>query len=264
MFNNINKQPLTDNKANQPDFQKGISQNNAEELRAEFAPRSAVVKVLPDPKSVRDFTQVILDKGEGADRYRALYMMIDGKWELMNIISPTWDDLRFPSTLGNLSGANSATWVTYKTNFSILRFADSVTPDSVIFYAQMPHTYLEGSDIEPHVHMTLPVAGGGGTKNIQWNLTYSWVNINESPFTTGTVISSTINYGDAIADKHLIHALPTISGRGKKISSMIILRLSRPQPANRYTNNVYLLEFDIHYQSVQWGSIQEFKQVIQG
>lgn len=261
MFNNINKQPLTDNKANQPDFQKGISQNNAEELRAEFAPRSAVVKVLPDPKSVRDFTQVILDKGEGADRYRALYMMIDGKWELMNIISPTWDDLRFPATSGSLDPSASPVWVTYKTNFTALDFDEG---DGIFFFAQMPHTYLEGSDIKPHVHFTLPVAGGGGTKNIGWSLSYSWVNINESPFTTGTGISSTINYGDAIADKHLIHALPTISGRGKKISSMLLLKLTRSVTANPYPNGVYLLEFDIHYQSVQWGSIQEFKQVIQG
>lgn len=257
MFNNINQQPIGDNK----DFQKGISQNNAEELRAEFAPRNAIVKVLPDPKSVRDWTQVILDKEEGVDRYRALYMMVNGKWELMNIISPTWDDLRFPATTGQLNPSATPNWVAYKTNFTALSFAEG---DGVFFFAQMPHTYLEGSDIEPHVHMTLQSAGGGGTKNIGWSLSYSWVNINDALFTTGAGISSTINYGNAVADKHLIQALPTINGRGKKISSMLLLKLTRSATANPYTSGVYLLEFDIHYQSVQWGSIQEFKQTIQG
>jgi len=259
MFANINPTPNNEQASN-VDFQKGISQNSLEEQRAEFSPRSAIVKTLPDPQSVRDWTQVILDD----PNYRALYMMVNGKWELINILTPTWDDLRFPSTLGNLSGANSATWVTYKTNFSILSFADSATPESVLFYAQMPHEYLEGSDIKPHVHITLPASGAGvAVENIQFDLLYSWANINDA-IPTAQTISNTIDYQKAVADTHLIHSLPTISGKGKKIGSMIIMKLTRPRPTNRYINSVYLLELDIHYQKVGWGSIQEFKQVIQG
>jgi hypothetical protein len=59
------------------DIQRGISQENLEDLRSEFVSTGGIVTTLPDSSEVRDFTQVILNDGTT----KTLYMMIDGNWE---------------------------------------------------------------------------------------------------------------------------------------------------------------------------------------
>lgn len=251
MFGNIPQ-------GNNNDYQKGLSQNSLEEGRAEFASLPAIVKVLPEPSAVRDMTFVILDD----PLYRALYMMVNGKWQIINVISATWDDLRFPASDGKLPAVSAPDWVTYgSTPFQVLRFQ---TGESMFFFAQMPHEYLEGTDLEPHVHMILESNGAGsGVENISWRLDYSWANIGEG-FPSYAGLQKTIDYQFiGKANQHTVHGLGTISGTGKKLSSMLMLKLTRMSVVPNYVPEVYLLELDIHFQRVNWGSIQEYRQTIQ-
>jgi hypothetical protein len=60
-------------------------------------------------------------------------------------------------------------------------------------------------------------------------------------------------------DQHLKTRFETVSGAGKKISSMLMCKLQRNSSnvLDTYANAAYLLEFDIHYQKDDIGSKTE-------
>ena len=76
--------------------------------------------------------------------------------------------------------------------------------------------------------------------------------------TQSTVVAGTPD--NDTANEHLITAFTDISGAGKQISDMLILRLSRlgSDAADTYGADARLLEFDIHYQRFGFGSREEF------
>ena len=122
---------------------------------------------------------------------------------------------------------------------------------------QLPHSYDEGSDLEPHVHF-IPTTNGAG--NVSWGLEYTWANVNDTfPVTvliTG-VTAVTIN----TLLKHYICELPTMSGTGKKISSMLMCRVYRNvggESPGAYNAGAGLLEIDFHYRQCGVGSTQQY------
>ena len=65
----------------QSDNQFGVSQEALEELRTEFITAGGIVETLPDPSTVRDNTQVQIEKIDANNNQQFdLYQMIDGKW----------------------------------------------------------------------------------------------------------------------------------------------------------------------------------------
>ena len=82
---------------------------------------------------------------------------------------------------------------------------------------------------------------------------YSWTNV-DGTFSSSTIIETTS--ANSTAYKHNITSFGTISGVGKTISSILLIRLSRngTSAADTYANNGCLLDFDIHYQSDSLGS----------
>lgn len=64
----------------QPDRPEDLSKSNPElieEMKRYFQPKSELVKALPDRKTVRDMTEVILKDANG--NY-VMYKMIEGNW----------------------------------------------------------------------------------------------------------------------------------------------------------------------------------------
>lgn len=164
-----------------------------------------------------------------------------------------YDDLRFPASSVRLGGAAPATFQAYKDG-GVLAFAS--TPDQYIYLvAQMPHTWAEGTDIETHIHWTIPVSGAGtGAENVKWDLTYSWSNIG------GTIPNSssdtiTVDVQNDTADTHMYDSFGTITGTGKTFSSCLIISLKRDTAvSDDYASAAYLIEFDIHYKKNRFGT----------
>jgi len=123
----------------------------------------------------------------------------------------------------------------------------------VFFTAQIPHAYLQGSDIHPHVHWVSPTSNAG---TVIWGLEYTWANLGTILGTT-TVIFAT-EAGPCTALEHTLTSLPAMPGTGKGISSMLSCRLFRDGVTDTYPDPVALLEFDFHYQIDTFGSRQEF------
>jgi hypothetical protein len=84
------------------DFQRGVTQENLEDLRTEFLSSGGIIKTLPEVSSVRDWTIVgSLDKDASGEAVLTLYIMVDGKWWNLN-------DYRFTKTgaSGNINMLN--------------------------------------------------------------------------------------------------------------------------------------------------------------
>jgi len=170
-----------------------------------------------------------------------------------------WDDMRIGSHSIVLNGANVPTPTVYKGGY-VLAFSTAPPNESIYFNIQLPHTYAEGTDIEPHLHWVIPTAGvGGGAENVKWTATFSWANIRQA-FPTQETISVTMDVQNSPADTHFYQDIGWLKGKGKGISSMIVCSLTRDvSVASDYTHSIYLLEFDFHFQKGMMGTMFEEK-----
>jgi len=132
-----------------------------------------------------------------------------------------WGDLRFPASAIRLGGAAPATHQGYKDG-AVLAFASN--PDQFVYIVvQLPHTWDEGTNLLPHLHWTIPVAGaGGGAENVKWDLTYSWANY-DAAYPSSSSKTATVDVQNTAVDTNLYTSLGTISKSGKTFSSCILI-----------------------------------------
>ena len=135
---------------------------------------------------------------------------------------------------------------------------DKDNEEELYFTVQMPHSWKVGSEIFPHIHWIAPT--DLGTTNVEWGLEYTWSSVGQT-FGSSTIITSNtpIDYCLPVtADKHVITDLPSISGAGQEISSMLICRVFRKAGSDTYPNDAFMLEIDFHYERDALGSRSEY------
>ena len=179
-----------------------------------------------------------------------------------------WDDLRVPVTSLKEKGTKLPDWDQFKDDgvgsAGVYTFwFDSDGEEELFFTVQMPHAWVEGSALKPHVHW---VAKNTGSGLVGWGLEYVWTNVN-NPFPTNT---STV-YGESVAgvadtsvtgNKHYITPLADIDATGKTLSSMLVCRIFRDATGiattDNYGQDAGLLQFDFHFEIDSDGSNEEF------
>jgi len=180
----------------------------------------------------------------------------------VNLDPVVWDDLVIPTARVKLGGANPASEQAYRGG---LVAAFSTSSDNYMYFTfQLPHRYKEGTDLEFHIHWTIPVsgAGGGTAENVQWIFTSSASSPGIGPaFETFPVETThpalTVDVRSIAAHSHMATGIATIGGSGFKISECIICSLHRNVGvANDYASEAYLVSLDIHYQVDPVGSLQ--------
>ena len=184
------------------------------------------------------------------------YNINTSRWENVPAL---WEDLRVPVTSTTAAGSNSPTFSRFKTNGEgsqgvFLYLFSQTIEQELYFTAQLPHSYLEGSNLEPHVHFVThsPLAG-----NVTWGLEYTWTNIDDD-FNDTSIISATAEIIFDTANKHYVLDLGSIEGIGKKISSMLICRIFRNVNVGIYNSDIALMEIDFHFRQCGNGSGFEF------
>lgn len=172
-----------------------------------------------------------------------------------------WDDLRI--TLDKGSSAATIKYISGNSGPQIWYFRDNSSDEAMSFTVQLPHTWVEGTTIYPHLHWLGESTASG---NVVWNLEYTWANYDAaSPevfpaITTSTVISS----GSIVQNAHNISALTPsnagIDSTGKLISSILICRLWRnsSNPSDTYGDDAGLLFVDFHILVDGFGSREVF------
>jgi hypothetical protein len=133
------------------------------------------------------------------------------------------------------------------------------------FQVQLPHSYVPGSPIEPHVHVRLdPASEGAVGQKLLLEFEYVWVNISESRPESTEIIS--INHEITEADLQLDNVMISfgfIEKQDAEISSMLDCRFSRINfdpdwgkdfwssrglENDSFLGNLIFKEFDFHYQ----------------
>jgi hypothetical protein len=176
---------------------------------------------------------------------------------------PTHDDLRFPANRLGFVGARNPAWAVFRDDGAAsrgvyaLQFGDeNPNEEEVVFDAQMPHGWVEGTAVGLHVHMSPEDAT---TCNYRVCAEYTVANNGAAfPTTTGPTCTDIASSEDATELSY--EPVVSISMTGKLISSIIKVRLFRNSShANDTCDGKYLWihEADIHYQTNTPGSRQE-------
>jgi len=180
--------------------------------------------------------------------------------------APVWDDLRV--TLSDAATGNVAPlWDNFPidgpiTNPFLYWFKESGI-DEMYFVVQLPHSWVEGTSIMPHVHWVASANGAAGPTVPRWGLQYCWLNIGET-FSSYTTIYGTTTVPNEVLIKDRQYLTPLgsggIDGTGKKLSSMLICRLFRDgdNAADTYAGYAGGLEIDFHLQINSMGSRLEY------
>jgi hypothetical protein len=152
-------------------------------------------------------------------------------WIFVGNIVNQWDDLPpIPLINQDRGVANKPTLTTFRGSISQLTFD---VGDDIDGSQELVHSYQEGTDIYPHVHM---VTNGleGSDKTVKWQLEYSVSNASFSPeftytFPTSTVITGEVTIPASTPDRSnvIIPLSPYISGTLIDIQAYIAYNFSR-------------------------------------
>jgi hypothetical protein len=125
--------------------------------------------------------------------------------------------------------------------------------DEVFFSVQFPHAWREGTAISPHLHV---VTSGTNANPVKFTMDYAWADINGTyPGVNGSVYGTMTPPGVALTHKILNLDSAAIATAGKKLSSILLCRLTRvTNGATDNTDDVFVTSFDIHLQCDGIGS----------
>lgn len=171
---------------------------------------------------------------------------------------PRWDDLRVSLSTARATGSGNPTFSPYRDGVYAWAFSKAAD-ETVYFEVQLPHSWLAGSEIRPHVHWSPGVSADTGS--VRWELEWTWANAVAEP---GNVFpetdSDTVDQAAAGAYAHQIAQFAGISGTGKRLSSVLMCRLSRLGTATEDTFDAvaFGLSVDFHIQNVGHGSREEY------
>jgi len=197
------------------------------------------------------------------------YAEIDGGGQIRLYGDATqWEDLKVPVLSTKSGGTKDPNFKKAFDNGSgsqgvFTYYFDPNVEEELYFAVQLPHNWMIGSDIEPHVHW-IPEGNGAVSELVSWGLEYTWADIG-GVFGNTTILYSNTHFpaDSAFVDgKHYITGLGSISGTGKTFSSMLICRVFRDATGSgetdSYTSDAGLLEVDFHYQVDSFGTNEEY------
>ena len=133
------------------------------------------------------------------------------------------------------------------------------------FQVQIPHGYVPGSPLEPHVHVRLdPASEGAAGQKLLLEFEYIWVNISEPrPESTRIIAINHEIAEEELRQDNVMISFGFIEKENADISSMLDCRFSRitfdpewgkdfwtPQGLENdsFQGNLIFKEFDFHYQ----------------
>lgn len=169
-----------------------------------------------------------------------------------------WEDLRFPSTALFAPG-NSGNAPDRSATTGLLLF-DDAAEEIIAGVAQIPHSYHEGSNLRPHIHIR-STTDPDGTGDTRWTLQYKWYNATDAypaDYTSDTITETVADHVDS-AEINQIASFTAIDGTGKKVSSCFEWLLSRDgdDVLDTYAADTVLVEFDIHFLADSLGTYLE-------
>jgi hypothetical protein len=187
---------------------------------------------------------------------RRICALVNGTWRCTALNGTVFYDDANLGSYGLKTGPTAPSQVTLVGNITAYAFAGTgVTVDELFGVIELPHAYIEGGNITPHIHWCPET---NATGNVRWYIDYCWVNPDDaSAFSSATTIN-VITAAPAVAKQQTFSNFSAISGTGKKISSHFAFRIYR-NPADgsdTYEANAILIAVGLHFQTDGMGSVQ--------
>lgn len=165
-----------------------------------------------------------------------------------------WDDWRWAGQAVNPPGAVAAATFAEigSTGCYAYRFGDN---DAMAFHdLQIPHRYVEGTDISPHIHW---IPETTGTVDLTWTMTYvDWSNATGASMNGPTTTTATYSSGASSVtanDITLTSFANDISGTGRTVSSCMHATLTLTVNGGT-VSEFFLCGFDGHFLCNSLGS----------
>ena len=143
------------------------------------------------------------------------------------------------------------------------------------FHVQLPHSYAEGTPIEPHIHIRL-IPGGDAEagQKLLLEFEYVWVNVGERAPGNSTIVP--LNYEvrpEDLEGGNVLASFGMIEKSDAEISSMLSCRFSRItiedgwedywRPGgfenDSFQGSMVFLEFDFHIRKDTGGSREQYR-----
>jgi hypothetical protein len=175
----------------------------------------------------------------------------DGGFITLVDTASVWDDIVVPLNQARQGSNLKPTFD--ETNVGFL-FPQNDASAIMYLIVQISHKWKEGTTLYPHVHWQQSSAS-----TPSFYMDYKWFNANEAipaAWTTGYSFNS-FAFTYSSGNLHQIATNATgISGSGKKISSILLIKLYRND--NVAIGNVLAFQFDIHMEINSMGSRQQY------
>lgn len=172
---------------------------------------------------------------------------------LVVLTNSAWDDLRFPVTGIDPVGPVNAP--TPDPDVPGLLFSGSAE-NMIHIVAQHSHAKKLGTAVIPHMHIE---STGTSTATSVWHMVYQWRNTGQ--VLSGTWTTNTTYFIPAgVANSNAIVSFSSINAiANETLSSIMQIKLIRAatDPIDLNSDQMRLLEFDIHYQIDGFGSDSE-------
>jgi hypothetical protein len=168
-----------------------------------------------------------------------------------------WDDLRFPAQGINPQGNVAPPTVDSSVFPGTLLFSPSAV-NVVAGAAQMPHRWLAGSSIKPHIHWAKTSVN---PNDVAWEFCYSIANVGDvfPAYSAWMPCGNPVPHANTL-NKQCIAEWGSISMTGKRESCMVLWQIRRntADVVDTYADAARLLEFDLHYQVCKFGTELEY------
>lgn len=175
-------------------------------------------------------------------------------------VTVRWDDLTFAAssiTVNPVGAVDAPSRDAGETDFpGTLLFSGSQV-NILAGSFQLPHDWLEGSAIRPHIHWSKPAGGVGD--DVSWTFYHRILNRGALPGAWVGPVAGTLSYNHGgVAESEAITTFGEIDLTGYPISTNIAWRLYRLGNADAFNGTARLIEFDVHYLIDSRGSPSEF------
>jgi hypothetical protein len=188
----------------------------------------------------------------------ALGFVSDVTYLAANEAGGTWEDLNFNAAGINPAGAANEASIDPDTGMRL--FAGN-TDNVLAATAQMPHGWIEGTEVRPHLHLRFPTAA---VANTRWKLEYDIANVNGefvNNYGVYTTLATITIANPNNVKRSVVVGFGSIDMTGYGKSAQIpwkLTRLASSDAADNHNANVVLTDIDFHYQRNRFGSIGEY------
>lgn len=167
---------------------------------------------------------------------------------------PRWDDMRVSLTKASVGSATPSLAV-FRSPVQAWSFSKSAL-NEMFFDVQLPHNWVAGTDILPHIHWSPGASTDTGV--VRWELEYTWASLGEA-FPAATLLDPVDVAAAGVAYQHQLTKLGTCTGTGKKLSSVLMCRVARVGNATEDTFDAVAwgLSVDFHIQVLGSGGVSE-------